>query len=284
MQFGERTFLGTSAGLLVFDGLRLATDAGHVPTGGASFGGALAGSMSVTRGDGGVSLWTSAGSGEVIRIDQADRFTGPVQPTATYRHPFQQIFSNAYDPLGDRLYGGQVSGAGLIGWNQASRVAGDAGMHDFAVTTNNYGKVVVAGSQLFAMQFAGTVAVYNDVATLAGARTPITLSVVSGSNASLRDITVSDGALVTVEYTGSGSAAVGTERIYRNIAALTAPRAADTVVTHASLQTLRTARLGADGSLYVLDADGLSIFRPTSGGFTFATELSGAWNDFTLIE
>jgi hypothetical protein len=80
---------------------------------------------------------------------------GPVSanPTtrAAFKHPFNQLPSLVYVPLassgGDRLFMGQISGAGLLAWNGAGLATGQP-MHDFATTNANVWALALSNSRL----------------------------------------------------------------------------------------------------------------------------------------
>src|SRR5262249_691498 len=105
-------------------------------------------SLSVDAGD---RLWAIENLGSVQMFAGASTLANSATPTATFTHAFEQLTSVAREPPSDRLFAGQISGAGALGWNQASTRTGTA-TSDFAITNGNhaYWSMQIAGNRLYA--------------------------------------------------------------------------------------------------------------------------------------
>jgi hypothetical protein len=75
--------------------------------------------------------------------------------------------------------------------------------------------------------------------------------------------------------------------IYKSASAIAADRAPDVVLTHALMKSPSRALFGPDGRLYVMDRDGVLIFRDVTSTPAFVTKMTsgiGSPVEMTIIE
>jgi hypothetical protein len=215
---------------------------------------------------------------------------GATAATAHFRHPtFQQIVGMAYDETGNKLIAGQISGAGLMVWNNAVTRTGEPASDYQLAPANTPTHLTIAGGRLYETHFApSSVRIWNGISAVTGAKAPdLTLSDLCGTT-ELRYSTVIDDTLIVL-HNGGGSEKVC---LYRGAAALTATRAPDAVATDASLVNSGNytdkAFLSKTGHLYVQDKDGVAIFKNATGPTPeFVTKLvlaSSMPYDFLIME
>jgi len=227
-------------------------------------------------------LWIERSPGEVVRLDDAAALSTTSAFNATYSHPFGQIFGFAFEQTNNRLFAAQVSGAGLLVWNMANTRTGDAGTQSFALSADSTWQLELGGNRLYASFFQADIKVWNGIGTASSPRAfDFALTVDAGS---IRDQRVFGTSLVvTVQPTPSS----GRVLVYTMIQNTFMNRAPDITIDHASFSGAKKAVLGADGTLYVLDADGVSIFSNATSAPAFKTELKTGLTsptDLLLIE
>ena len=230
-------------------------------------------------------LWIQRSPGEVLRIDNVAAATPATGWSGRYTHPFDQISGFAFEQTNNRLFAAQVSGAGILVWNQANTEAGDAGPHDFVLATDTVQQLEISGGRLYASFFEREVKVWSSIGTAATPRAyAFALRADAGTNASIRDQAVfNDHLVVTVQATPSA----GQVLIYKNIGITFTDRAPDLVIDHPSLGAVTKSVLGRDGTLYVLDLNGVTIFGDALTLPVFKTELTNGLSvpaDLELLE
>jgi len=233
--------------------------------------GSLAGVDKVQLDDIG-SLWILRSPGEVLRIDNVATATAGAGFDARYTHPFDQIFGFAFEQTNNRLFAGQVSGAGILAWSQANAKTGDAGTHTFQLSADPVATMDIGANRLFASFFQKEVKVWLMIGAASMPRAfDFELATDAGVSASIRDVRVcNDHLVVTLQPTPT----TGRVLIYRDMSNLFAAKQPEVVIEHASLQGPKRAVLGRDGTLYVLDPNGISIFGDALGTPVFKTELT----------
>lgn len=207
-------------------------------------------------------LWFGTSPGRVKLLANAAAATAATGPTAEFTHPFEQILGFAFEPTGRRLYGAQVSGAGMLVWNSADSRAGDAGMHDFVLATMPNAQTLTIGQdRLFSSFFTSTIGVWNQVSTLSAPHAvDFTMRVDggSGTSPSIRHHGVFNGTLVVTVQVNSTTGAVF---LFPNAASLSASSVPAVIVSGPTLgANMKRSILGADGTLYVLDGNSVSVF------------------------
>ncbi len=245
--------------------------------------GALAGVDKIQLDDIG-SLWVLRSPGEVLRVDGVAVAGPDAGHAARFTHPFDQIFGFAFEQTNNRLFAGQVSGAGVLAWNLANTRAGDAGTPSFVLSSDSVATMEIGANRLFASFFQQGIKVWNTIGTASAPRAfDFELTTDAGVNASIRDVRVfADQLVVTMQPTPT----TGRVLIYKGVNLLFATKQPEIVIEHPSLQGPKRSVLGRDGTLYVLDADGISIFGDALGTPTFKTELTGVGvpADLLLLE
>jgi len=203
----------------------------------------------------GANLWVSTGGGVWLLEDGASKGSA-VSPAAYFTHDWSQLPSFAYDAEGKRLLAGQISGAGVVAWDQPLDRSAGAYMPDWTLDkgTAAWSMQIVAG-RLYAA--GSTVAIWKDLTTLHGPSAPtITLGESSGiPDTYIPYMTVNRNTLlVSVDKVGS-LASVRKVNLYRDAASVSGDRAPDHVVIDADMRGPQKTYLDAAGTLYILDGD-----------------------------
>jgi len=254
---------------------------GATPTGAvtaASFGGALYAAHTKLQVDRNGDLWIAAG-GTLHLVASASTATAA---SAHFTHPWQQIFGMAYDETGDHLFGGQVSGAGLLVWNQAKARTGEVTAMDYALSSTSAFHAEIAADRLYVSHYAPPdVAVWDGISAVTAGRAPDhTLATLcdAGSSAELRYITVTtDDVLIVIHNEIVGGTQIEKVCMFKGASTMTAGRAPDAVASDPSLypsaSNIDKAVLTKDGRLFVLDRTGIAIFDHALDAPVFVTKL-----------
>jgi hypothetical protein len=249
---------------------------GATPTGSvsaASFGGALVASHTKLQVDANDDLWIEH-AGTLHLVTSASTATGA---SAHFTHPWGQIAGMAYDETGDHLFGGQISGAGLLVWNQAATRTGEVAAMDYALSSTSAFHAEIAADRLYVSHYSPPdIAVWDDISAVTGSRPPDhTLATLCGSSsAELRYIAVTaDDVLVVIHSEDQ----VETVCMFKDASTMTAGRAPDAVASDPSLDpsasNIDKAVLTSDGRLFVLDRSGIAIFDNALVAPVFVTKL-----------
>jgi hypothetical protein len=209
----------------------------------------------------GANLWVSTGGG-VWLVKNGASAGSAASPAAYFTHEWSQLPSFAYDAEGKRLLAGQISGAGVLAWNDPlSRSAGDY-KSDWTLDKGTAAwSMQVAAGRLYAA--GSTVAIWNHLASLHGPAAPTTTL---GESSGIPDTyipymtVIRNVLLVSVNKVGSLTN-VRKVNLYRDAAGVAGDRAPDQIVLDADMRGPRKTYLDAAGTLYILDAD-----SPFSGG------------------
>jgi len=229
--------------------------------------------------DGGL-LWANLG-GTIAMF--ADATTAPA---ASFVHPFEQIMGNAYDPVSDRLFGGQISGAGVLAWNQAHTKTGPSN-DDFVVADGGhaYWTMQIAQNRLYAAGAHSStesgVAIWPNASGISGPAAPITLTDGYDRGKFISHLIVRDDVLAVAARDQD------VIYVYEHASAITANRAADFTLTHPSLVRPNRLAIDANARLYAIDDDGIVVFANVSSTPAFVTEIKsgvGQPSDIALIE
>jgi hypothetical protein len=200
-----------------------------------------------------------------------------------------QIYAMASDTTGNKLIGGQVSSAGAICWNNPSSKTGETNPEDWtlqAIGTASH--MTIAGNRLYmgsASTFGGSgyVNIWDNIGGLTTTTSP-TVAMGSGSTLSaVFHVQVKNNYLVVTV----NSPPTYQVNIYANASGITGDTAPAFQITHANMVLPTKAHLANDGRLYVLDSNGILIFRGATSAPAFlceiTTDVSGA-RDFLLME
>jgi hypothetical protein len=218
-------------------------------------------------------LWTNQLNGPWL-VGDALSVNHSTIAKAHFTHPWGQIGGFVYDPVGDRLLGGQISGAGALAWNAPRTKSGDGIAFDWTISPS----VVlwsqsIAKGRYWAADYGTHVYAWNDVATLSAPRAPdVTLDFPAGPPApQTSSVRVTDGdvLLVTLEMPGEID-------VWKNASTVTSGMPPSVKITDPAIASslVRGAILGKTGRLYVRDDLGVAIFDDALGTPKFVTRIS----------
>jgi hypothetical protein len=190
----------------------------------------------------------------------------------------------AMDDAGDKLLGGQISGAGVIAWDDPMSRSGTGNTNDWTLHVLDPSSMVIHAGRLYVGCWNPPyIQIWDDISSITEPAPPhATMASGSGLVAvwhlSLRDDVLAactrwmDTAKVNI-YLGAGS--------------LSGDGTPDFEITHSLLDDPKKAYLGADETLYVMDGEGgILIFRDALSAPALATELTAPTkpSDFLLRE
>jgi hypothetical protein len=244
-------------------------------------------SIGVLRADSGNRLWVGSFLGGIsLLLGAGGTLTNSSTMAALFTHPWQQIPACAFEPTSGRLFAGQISGAGVLAWNGAAGKTGSPS-NDFKLADGAYWGMTIAGNRLYAVgnhpgNTSNGVAIWNGADSLA-ATTPASVLLTSGYRFQIvfPDVTVRDDVLAVVAQSDDKV------MIYKSASTIAADRAPDAVLTHALMKAPSRALFGPGGRLYVMDRDGVLIFRDVKTTPTFVTKVTsgiGSPVDMTIVE
>ena len=206
-------------------------------------------------------LWITGGAGEIRLFSGASSLGASSTSQAAFTHPFGQIFNHAYDPMGDTLFGGQVSGPGVLGFDSPLTASGEGVTHDWTlIDTLTPSWLEVRSDKLFVASFNDPpLRIWNGISALSTTTAPDvvmardTAALSSVNHLHLRGNTM----------TATNNDAVNGYRvlIYDDATALTASSAPNSTVTHADLVLPKKSILDANDNLYVLMSGSVLIFE-----------------------
>lgn len=250
---GDRLFVAVGGGAdsVVYFDEAWAMGAGATPSGSlpaSAIGDPIAATRVNGLGIAGPDLWINAGLGGIHRFAGAAAGAPATSPTAIFDHMWDQLEGYAHHPGSDRLFAGQISGAGIQVYESVSGSSGEA-TPDFALDESCAAwSMEIAASRLVASCSPGgpgpmTIRIWDDVASLAAPRAAdVVLEVDEGSGGlGIWDLLVAGDALYVATSSGL--------RVWRGFAALDAARVEDERVDVGSLRRLAYA---SDGTVFGL--------------------------------
>ncbi len=292
---GKRLFVGLESGgsssataLVAFDGADTVSGAA-APAAKVPNSGFVGGSPKLQR------LFPARGADLLFTLsflEGSQLFTGAstlgssATAKAKFNHAFQQTPGLAYDGTADRLFLGQISGAGLLAWNTAStKTASPA--NDFATTGVSVWDMALAQNRLYAGgsttngSVTNAVMVWTNVAGFTASTAPnFTLTGASGINGFVPDVSVTANDVLVVTLQANKV------NLYASASTLSGDKAPTASAT-TNLAQPKRAVLSKTDHLFVLDAEGVAIFKTASTTPTFVTKLKvpgGAASDLALME
>ena len=239
--------------------------------------------------DGQDDLWIAYNNGE----SQIDRFAGAstigsaATASATYTHPNKQLPSFAFEPVSNRLFVGQISGAGMLAWDSATTLSGSP-TFDFTLASGAFWAMAVdpdhdrlyAGGQYADAKYG--VAIWPSASALAAAAQPtVTLMIASNQNTVISVLVGRDDVLAVANRDQD------VIEIYLHASAITTDRAPDFTISDTHLSKPTRLAIDAAGRLYVVDANGVLVFGSIATAPTFIAELTtglGVPADLALVE
>jgi hypothetical protein len=277
----------TTAAVLVYGGAATLTAASTAAASVATS------SVSELRVDGADNLWVddAEAAGTVLRYASASTLGSTATATATFAHPNGQLPSFAVEPTSQRLFAGQISGTGVIAWNDAMTATGSP-PDDFTLGLGAYWRMRVDTDhdRMYAvgqhMGGGAGLAIWPNASTLGNSTPPLLVAKGYTAGDFISDCAVRDDVVVVV---ARDQKAV---MIYTHASAITADRAPDFTITDHLIAPTR-AVLDSHDRLYIADTGGVLIFSSISTAPTFITQVSVAAtgtsgtakpNDLTLAE
>jgi hypothetical protein len=229
-------------------------------------------------------LWISDDSniGSIRLFPNATALTSTSMPSQVLTHPYDMLVAFAYVSSADRLFAGQGSGGGVPAWNSAKTPA-DAGSPDFTLDTEDAYYLATTANRLFAARTSAEVRVWSNPGTLSAPATAN--AVLTMGLGDVRNLYVKNNVLVVTVSEPFNS--VSKVLLYKGANSISADRSPDQTITHAQLVDPIKSVLGTDGTLYVLDADGVLVFKNAADAPSFATELKSTLSfpsDILLLE
>jgi hypothetical protein len=195
----------------------------------------------------------------------ATSITSASTAAARFEHKFAQTPSSAYDDRGDHFFLGQISGAGLLAWDNAKSATGTPDSSFTLSTTLAAWSQSVANDSLYAAgntvsgdaTIAG-ISIWRRISNVSAATAP-TLKLEAASGIAAHDfiefVDVLDGELVACIQSGK-------VLIWKDAASIAAEGMPSSTLT--GLSDPKKAVKGSGDRMYVLEADGISIFKNVS--------------------
>ncbi len=193
-------------------------------------------------------------------------------PSAHFTHPFLQTPGLAYDGGADRLFLGQISGAGLLAFDDASASSG-APSSDFAVPDVALWAIAIDGGRLYGGGSFGPsppaagIGVWSTSALTASAPPSFVLP----ASGFIDDVTVAEGALIVcAQDVGDGPGVL----VFADASSLTSSSAPAAIIPLTGEP--KHAALTAAGRLFVQLDGRIEIYDDATGSPVFVTALTGA--------
>jgi hypothetical protein len=196
---------------------------------------------------------------------------------AQFTHQWgQQIYAMASETAGNKLIGGQVSGAGMICWNNPAAKSGETNLEDWILQAGGTpSHMAVAGNRLYmtsnsALGVMDYVNIWDNVSSISTGTAPtVTMGTASVLNSAVHVQVTNDILVVTIN-----SPPTYQVNIYANASSITGEVTPTQQITHANMVLPTQAHLANDGRLYVMDSDGILIFRGAATAPAFVCEIT----------
>ncbi len=290
----KRLFVGIETGvsssataLAAFDGADVvsgaAAPAAKIPV--SAFVGGNPGIQRVFPDKASDTVWTQSFLQGTQLFTGAATLTSSSTAKAKFTHAFQQLPGLAYESTGDRLFLGQISGAGLLTWNTAKTKTGTPA-NDFATpalavwTMATHPNRLYAGGVMTNGGNTNAVMVWTNASGFSAPTAPnFTMTAASGINAFVPEVALwKDFLVVTVQN--------NKVNLYASASTLSGEKA-PTASANTNLNNPKRAILSKTDHLFVLDSEGVAIFKTATTTPTFVAKLkvpSGTANDLALYE
>jgi hypothetical protein len=228
-------------------------------------------------------LWVVEYQGSIWLVREGASLGSGSPGQVEFSHPWSQINSMELDSVGSKLLGGQISGAGLIVWDDPLSATGTGNENDWALHGADATSMVISGGRLYVGCWNEPfLQIWDDISSITAAAAP-DVTMASGSDLDqVWHVFVRDNVLVACVF----DTGVSKVNIYLNADALSGERAPDFEITDTSLDWPKKAYLDANENLYVMHQDGMLIFRDALSSPALVTGLTAAASpsDFVLIE
>jgi hypothetical protein len=226
-------------------------------------------------------LWLLEATGRIVLVKGGA--LGTATGAAQFTHPWGQVESMTV--AGDKLFAGQISGAGVLVWNDPLARSGAVSGADWTLSRDVASWAMTAGAdRLYALASAGQethLVAWSRLGELTAPRTP-DLELVLSADSAVGDLAWHDGSLVAVIANGVDQNRVA---IYDG-ASLGPGSAPGAEIRPGAADYLETSHLDRHGNLYVLDTDGVYVYRDALGTPTLAAKLTtfSRPTDFAVLE
>ena len=222
-------------------------------------------------------LWDDVAAGqEVFRYASASTLGSSATPTATFTHPNMQLPSFAVETTSQRLFAGQISGTGVIAWNDAMTATGSP-PDDFTLSFGAYWGMRVDHDRLYAVgqhdsngggpAIETGVAIWPNASTLGAATTPIIIKNSYTGGGFVQNLALRDDILVVVARDQK------VIMVYKHASAITGDVAPDFMITDKLIAPGR-AVIDASHRLYVVDTGGVLVFDTIDTAPKLVTQLA----------
>jgi len=208
--------------------------------------------------DADANLWIDYNMGDVRLFTNAAALDGASTSRAEFIHPWSQIFAVASDRVGDKLIGGQVSGAGVIVWDDPLSFSGEDNESDWQLHGPiGAAAMLIDGGRLYLAQYnSPCVNIWDNIASVTAAAAPdVTMTEASGMTHAQHVSVRNDVMVVTVSEHPDYKV-----NIYLNASGITGDRLPDFEVTDVLMTLPEKAFLDQNDTLYVIDRSGVLIF------------------------
>ena len=206
---------------------------------------------------------------------------------AQYTHVWgPQIFSMVFDAAGNKLLGGQVSGAGVIAWDDPASKSGETNDNDWQIFAGlSPSSMNIYGGRLYVGCWNPPyVNIWDNISSLSAGAAPDATMGAASNLSDVKHIFMREDILVVTVSHFPGPYKVN---VYKNAGSLTGDVLPDFEISDASMNMPQKSYLDADDNLYVMDNSGILIFGAATSAPFFKTKLImdvSAPSDFLLME
>lgn len=232
--------------------------------------------------DGAGNLWVDTGS---IRLFMdAASLDSSSSSRARYTHEWgDQIYSMAYDEEGDKLLGGQVSGAGVIVWDAPRSLSGESNEPDWTLGDGfTPTAMAIHADRLYVgSNLAPFLYVWYAISSQDGPGEP---DVTLDGLGDVRDIQVRGSTLVLTTHDFTAEHVIA---IFLDVATIASDSTPDVEVTHGSMELPWKSHLTRSGDLYVMDQSGILVFQDATTSPSLRVHITtglSSPNDMLLME
>jgi hypothetical protein len=254
----------------------------------AAFGGSALPDLYDMFVDGADRLWICDGNSIRLFMD-ASALTSASTSRAQFTHAWSQLYTMGVDIAGDRLIGGQISGAGAVVYDSPASATGEGNTPDWTLAGGGLPRrMAVVGDRLYVASAVasapwGYVNIWNNISSVDAAAAPdVTMG--SASNLDLAvDLLIRDNTLVVCVTNGI----VRKVNVYSGASSIGGEILPDREITDASMGIPKKAYLAGDDRLYVLAHDGVCVFENARTSPTFVVKIASgitSARDFVVIE
>ena len=144
-------------------------------------------------------------------------------------------------------------------------------------------QVALSQNRVWTHDFNATITAWSNASTFTSARSPDVILDAGSNLTGLRDISFTGNTLVVTQQ----RLGFGQVNLYTNASAISANLAPTQAITNAAVAVgVDRSVLGSDGTLYVMDSDGVAIFSNATTAPTLKVNLAsgGFTSDILLIE